>query len=214
MKVNSYIDHTFLKPFGTEKDILKLCEEAKKHQFFSVCINSCYISLAKNLLENSKIAVCTVVGFPLGATVQKAKLLETETALDLGAHEIDMVLNIGYLKYKKHKALEEEISLMKKLVGDQVLKVILETCYLTREEKIAACNICLEAGADFIKTSTGFGTGGATLEDIKLIKEIARDNAKIKASGGIRDYNAAKMFIEAGADRLGTSNSVAIANGN
>jgi deoxyribose-phosphate aldolase len=213
MKVNSYIDHTFLKPFGQQKDIFELCEAAKKFEFFSVCINSCHILYAKELLNGSKVAVCTVVGFPLGATATKAKIFEAETALYLGADEIDMVINLGDLKDKKFELVKNEIVQIKEVTGKKVLKVILETCYLTEEEKIAACKICVEAGADFVKTSTGFGSAGATIEDIKLMKQVVKENAKIKASGGIRDYATAKLFIDNGADRLGTSNSVAIAKG-
>lgn len=214
MKVNSYIDHTFLKPFATEKDILKLCDEAKKHQFFSVCVNSCYVSFAKQQLSRSKIAVCSVVGFPLGAMTKSSKLYETEIALKHGANEIDMVLNIGFIKDRKYDFIRNEIAQIKNMTGNKILKVILENCYLSDEEKVVACNLCVEAGADFVKTSTGFGSGGATLEDIRLMKDAVKGQAKIKASGGIRDYKTAKLFIENGVDRLGSSNSVAITEAN
>ncbi|XLS30923.1 deoxyribose-phosphate aldolase [Flavobacteriaceae bacterium M23B6Z8] len=210
MKVNSYIDHTFLKPFATEKDILRLCLEAKKHQFFSVCINSCYVSFAKDQLSGSNISVCSVVGFPLGAMNQSSKFHETEFALNHGADEIDMVLNIGFLKDRKYESVKNEIAGIKRMTETRILKVILENCYLSDEEKTIACKLCVEAGADFVKTSTGFGSGGATLQDINLMQEAVNGNAKIKASGGIRDFQTAKKFIDNGVHRLGTSNSVEI----
>ncbi|WP_340198470.1 deoxyribose-phosphate aldolase [Ascidiimonas sp. W6] len=210
MKVNSYIDHTFLKPFATEKDVLQLCKEAKKHEFFSICINSCYVLFAKEQLSESEIAVCSVVGFPLGAMQSKAKIYETELAIKHGAAEIDTVLNVGYLKDGKYQDLKKELIQMKQLLGSNVLKVIIENCYLTDEEKRIACDLCVEAGADFVKTSTGFGSGGATLADIRLMKKALQGQAKIKASGGIRDFNTAQLLIKNGADRLGTSNSVEI----
>ena len=210
MKVNSYIDHTFLSAFATKNDIIKCCEEAKKHQFFSICINGSNILHAKAHLKGNTIAICTVVGFPLGATKKKVKLFETEMALNDGADEIDMVLNIGNLKDKMYSKVQAEISQLKKLTEKRILKVIIENCYLTREEKIIACRICQDSGADFVKTSTGFGSGGATLEDVKLMAETLKGITRIKASGGIRDFETAKLFIENGAARLGTSNSVAI----
>lgn len=209
--LNKYIDHTLLKATATEEDIKNLCNEAKTHQFFSVCVNSCYVSLAKAELENSNVKVCSVIGFPLGAMSTKAKVEETKQALKDGADEIDMVLNIGFLKSKNFDAVWKDIEAVKKVMPHNTLKVILETCYLEEIEIIKASELAINSGADFIKTSTGFGTSGATLNDIKLMKSVAKKcNVKIKASGGIRDTKTAKAYIEAGAERIGTSNGIAI----
>lgn len=212
--LNTYIDHTLLKATATEQDIINLCNEAKTHQFFSVCVNSCYVSLAKAELENSKVKVCSVIGFPLGAMSTKAKVEETKQALKDGADEIDMVLNIGFLKSKNFDAVWQDIEAVKQVMPHNTLKVILETCYLEEIEIIKASELAINSGADFIKTSTGFGTGGATIHDVKLMKSVAEKcNVKIKASGGIRDTKTAKAYIEAGAERIGTSNGIAIVTG-
>lgn len=213
MKLNKFIDHTLLKPTATSLDIEKLCKEALQYQFFSVCVNSCYVPLASELLKNSDVNVCSVVGFPLGAMSTRAKLFETERALTDGADEIDMVMNIGWLKSKRINEVLQEISFLKNETGNRILKVILETCYLDETEKKLACKICVDAGADFVKTSTGFGTGGATIEDIKLMKNAVKGDAKIKASGGIRDRETALEYVYLGVDRIGTSNGVAIVTG-
>ncbi len=212
--LNKYIDHTLLKATATEEDIKNLCNEAKSHQFFSVCVNSCYVSLAKAELENSNVKVCSVIGFPLGAMSTKAKVEETKQALKDGADEIDMVLNVGFLKSKNFDAVWKDIEAVKKVMPHNTLKVILETCYLEEIEIIKASELAINSGADFIKTSTGFGTSGATLNDIKLMKSVIKKcNVKIKASGGIRDTKTAIAFIDAGAERIGTSNGIAIVTG-
>ncbi|WP_034057908.1 deoxyribose-phosphate aldolase [Lacinutrix jangbogonensis] len=214
MKLNKYIDHTLLKATATKSDIIKLCEEAKTHNFFSVCINSCYVSLAKEELKNTAIKVCSVIGFPLGAMSTNAKAEETKQALKDGADEIDMVINLGFLKSKDFDAVWKDIEAVKKEIPNNTLKVILETCYLEELEIIKASELAINSGADFIKTSTGFGTGGATLADVKLMKSIIGDcGTKIKASGGIRDTKTALEFINLGVDRIGTSNGIAIVTG-
>ena len=212
--LNTYIDHTLLKATATEQDIINLCDEAKKHKFFSVCVNSCYVSLAKTQLNNSDVKVCSVIGFPLGAMSTKAKVEETKQALKDGADEIDMVINVGFLKSKKFDAVWQDIEAVKQVMPNNILKVILETCYLEEIEIIKASELAINSGADFIKTSTGFGTGGATIPDVKIMKSVAQKcNVKIKASGGIRDTETAKAYIEAGAERIGTSNGIAIVTG-
>lgn len=212
--MNKFIDHTLLKADATTADIEKLCKEAIEHQFYSVCVNSGYVALAKHLTQGSGVKVCSVVGFPLGAMASEAKMFETQNALSNGADEIDMVINVGYLKSGNIDQVRAEIATIKQLVGEErVLKVILETCYLTDEEKRLACRLSVEAGADFVKTSTGFGTGGATLEDITLMREAVAGKAKLKASGGIRDYATAKQYIDLGVSRIGTSNGIAIIKG-
>ena len=214
MKLEKYIDHTLLKPTATSLDIEKLCKEALEYKFFSVCVNSCYVPLASELLRDSDVNVCSVVGFPLGAMSTRSKLFETERALTDGADEIDMVLNIGWLKSKRINEVLQEISFIKNETGKRILKVILETCYLDEAEKKLACKICVDAGADFVKTSTGFGSGGATFEDVKLMKNAVKGDAKVKASGGIRDRETAMEYIYLGVDRIGTSNGIAIVTGN
>lgn len=213
MQIAKYIDHTLLKPTATCLDIEQLCKEALQYRFHSVCVNSCYVSLASELLKASEVNVCSVVGFPLGAMSTRAKLFEAERALTDGTDEIDMVMNIGWLKSKRTKEVLQEISFIKKEAGNHILKVILETCYLDEAEKKLACKICVDAGADFVKTSTGFGSGGATIEDIKLMKNAVKGDAKIKASGGIRDRETALEYIYLGVDRIGTSSSIAIVTG-
>lgn len=212
--LNTYIDHTLLKATATEQDIINLCNEAKAHQFFSVCVNSCYVSLAKTQLKDTDVKVCSVIGFPLGAMTTKAKVEETKQALKDGADEIDMVLNLGFLKSKNFDAVWQDIEAVKQVMPHHILKVILETCYLEEIEIIKASELAINSGADFIKTSTGFGTGGATLHDVKLMKSVTEKcNVKIKASGGIRDTKTAKAYIKAGAERIGTSNGIAIVTG-
>lgn len=210
MGLNKYIDHTLLKATASSNDIIQLCEEAKEHQFFSVCVNSSYVSLAKKQLKNSGVKVCSVIGFPLGAMSTKAKVYEAKKAIKDGAKEIDMVINVGDLKSQKFKKVENEIRSIKKIVSKKVLKVILETCYLNENEIIKVSELALKAKADFIKTSTGFGTRGASLEDIKLMKSVAGNKMKIKASGGIKDVKTAQQYIDLGVERLGTSSGIAI----
>ncbi|HSP40487.1 MAG TPA: deoxyribose-phosphate aldolase [Gillisia sp.] len=205
MLLNQYIDHTILKAVATPLDIKNLCMEAKTHEFYAVCVNSGYVGLAVSMLKDSPVKVAAVVGFPLGAMSTEIKIAEAVYCVENGADEIDMVINIGLLKAEHTKAVEDEIAEIKGAIGDKVLKVIIETCYLTDEEKRAACTAVVKAGAEFVKTSTGFGTGGATIDDVKLMKEIVGDKVKIKASGGIKDLKTALEFIELGVSRLGTS---------
>lgn len=205
MDIAKYIDYTLLKATATPADIEKLCKEALEYGFYSVCVNSGYVPLAAEQLKGSKVKVCTVVGFPLGAISTQAKLYETSVALSQGAQEIDMVLNVGLFLSGNVAKVLDEIALLKQETGDRVLKVIIETCYLNDDQKRLASQVCVDAGADFVKTSTGFGTGGATLADVQLIKEVVGDRAKIKASGGIRDKQTALQYISLGVDRIGAS---------
>lgn len=211
--LNTYIDHTLLKSTATKEDIIKLCDEAKQYNFFSVCVNSCYAAFAKDQLKDSDVKVCCVIGFPLGAMSTEAKVAETKIALKDGAHEIDMVLNVGLLKSKDFDAVWKDIEAVKSCMPNNTLKVILETCYLEELEIIKASELAIQSGADFIKTSTGFGTGGATIEDVKLMKSVCKSCVKIKASGGIRDTKTALEYINLGVDRLGTSSGIAIIEG-
>ena len=213
MNLSKYIDHTLLKATATENDIIQLCKEAIEYNFFAVCVNSSYVELCKKTLANSTIKIASVVGFPLGAMDTLSKIKEAENAKNNGADEIDMVINIGFLKDRKLDLVENEIRLIKKAIGNNVLKVIIETCYLTDEEKKIATQLTVNAGADFVKTSTGFGTGGATLEDIAMMKSITQNKIKIKASGGIRDFETAIQYINLGIDRIGTSNGIQIVTG-
>lgn len=214
MKLNKLIDHTLLKATATIAEIETLCKEAVEYDFYSVCVNSSYVATAKKFLAGTNVKVCSVVGFPLGAMQAKAKLFETEQALADGADEIDMVINVGLLKSGEVDKVRDEIAALKAAVGaDRVLKVIIETCYLTDSEKRLACQLALDAKADFVKTSTGFGTGGATLHDVQLMKECVQGNAKIKASGGVRDYETAMQYVNVGVQRIGTSNGIAILKG-
>lgn len=210
MKINKYIEHTLLKPCATERQIIALCNEAKMYQFYSVCVNSGFVPLANQVLSKSNVKICSVVGFPLGAMSTAAKVFEAEQAVHDGANEIDMVINIGLLRSSNFVAVYKDISSVKTAIGKTPLKVILEISELSKNEIVKACEICLDASADFIKTSTGFSKSGATLTAVKIIKKTVRNNAKIKASGGIGDYDAVKKYIEAGADRIGTSSGVAI----
>ena len=212
------IDHTILKANATQSDIEKLCEEAKEYNFASVCVNPYWVPLASNLLKNSTVKVCTVIGFPLGATSSESKASETEIAILQGADEVDMVINVGAMKNNQTDIVEKDILSVvnsarqtgKAQNKNITVKVILETCYLTKDEIKNACLCAKNAGADFVKTSTGFGTGGATVEDVKLMKETLGSSMEVKASGGIRDYETAIKMIEAGATRLGTSSGIAI----
>ena len=205
MDIAKYIDYTLLKATATPADIEKLCKEALEYGFYSVCVNSGYVPLAAQLLKDTDTKVCTVVGFPLGAMSTQAKLYETSVALTQGAQEIDMVLNVGLFLSGNVAKVLDEIALLKQETGDRVLKVIIETCYLNDEQKRLASQVCVDAGADFVKASTGFGTGGATLADVELIREVVGDRAKIKASGGIRDKQTALQYISLGVDRIGAS---------
>ena len=213
MKLNQYIDHTVLKAAATDKDIEQLCAEARTHEFFSVCVNSAWVPLAKKLLAGSAVKVCSVIGFPLGAMSCEAKVFEAKTAVSQGADEIDMVINVGLLKAGQADAVRDEIRAIKEAVGSQVLKVIIETCYLSDDEKVLACTLAVAAGADFVKTSTGFGTGGATFEDVQLMLNTVAGKVKVKASGGVRDAETALKYVEMGVMRLGTSNGIQIVSG-
>jgi deoxyribose-phosphate aldolase len=210
MQIENYIDHTLLKPTATVSDIKNLCDEAKTHNFFAVCVNSCHTQLVKKQLLGSKVKLAIVVGFPLGAMSTESKIFEAIEAIKNGADEIDMVINIGWLKSSKYDLVKKEIAKIKKAIGDNVLKVIIETCFLTTEEKQKACDLSVEAKADFVKTSTGFGSGGATFEDVELMKNSVGDKVKIKASGGIKDRETALRYIKLGALRLGTSSGISI----
>lgn len=204
------IDHTCLKAFATKDDINKLCNEAIKYNFYSVCVNPCFVSLAKNILVNSNVRVATVVGFPLGANTSETKEFETIDAIKNGADEIDMVINIGALKNKDYNYLLNDIEVVVRAAKGKLVKIIIETCYLTNEEIEEICHISEKAGAQYVKTSTGFGTGGAKVEDIVLIKKNISSNIGIKASGGIKTKEDASNMLNAGATRLGTSSSIDI----
>ncbi|PZO96460.1 MAG: deoxyribose-phosphate aldolase [Streptococcus pyogenes] len=213
MEINQYIDHTLLKADSVKAQIDQLIAEAKDYHFASVCINPTWVAYAAKALKDSDVKVCTVVGFPLGATSSATKAFETQTALADGADEIDMVINIGALKDGDNQAVEKDIRGVVKASGDKLVKVIIETCLLTDEEKVRACQLAVKAGADFVKTSTGFSTGGATFADVKLMRETVGPDFGVKASGGARSFEDAKAFIEAGATRIGTSAGVAIMKG-
>ena len=212
MKMSKYIDHTILKAEARKEDIIKLCREAKEQDFASVCVNGCWVSTAKEELAGSDVKVCTVIGFPLGAMSKAAKVAETADAVANGAEEIDMVINVGMLKDGDDEAVTEEIRAIKEACGGHVLKVIIEACLLTDEEKVRACRDSVNAGADFVKTSTGFSKGGATVHDVRLMKETVGDACKVKAAGGIRTPEDMDAMIEAGAERIGTSNGIALVN--
>lgn len=204
------VDHTMLKPNATQREIATLCEEARSYCFASVCINPSYVAIAANLLRGSGVKICTVVGFPLGSTTPTVKSIEARDAIANGADEVDMVLNVGALKSGNDAAVFDDIRAVREATRGRVLKVILETSFLTNEEKVRACLMAKKAGADFVKTSTGFGGGGATVEDIRLMRQTVGPLMGVKASGGIRDAQAAAAMVSAGATRLGTSASVAI----
>ena len=205
-----YIDHTLLKPEASLKDIERLCAEARSYNFYAVCVNGSWVTQARHFLDGSDVKVATVVGFPLGATDSDTKRFETEAAIDNGAQEIDVVINIGRLKDGDDEYVLRELRDVVEAAAERPVKVIIETCLLTNAEKIRACRIVLDAGAQFVKTSTGFSTGGATVADVKLLREIVGETFGVKAAGGIRDTQTALAMIEAGATRLGTSSGVVI----
>ncbi|HBI92160.1 MAG TPA: deoxyribose-phosphate aldolase [Terrisporobacter glycolicus] len=212
--IANMIDHTVLKAFSSKEDVIKVCKEAKEHGFFSVCINPTHIELAKQELEGSNVKVCTVIGFPLGANTSEVKAFETKDSIAKGAHEVDMVINIGALKDKNYDLVYKDIKAVVDAANKEALvKVIIETCYLTDEEKKIACELSVKAGADYVKTSTGFGTGGSTPEDIKLMRDVVGPNVGVKASGGVRTTEDAIKVIDAGASRIGASASISIATG-
>ncbi len=206
MKRSKYIDHTLLKPDTTKEQIIQLCKEAKEYDFASVCVNPCWIETARKELAGSDVNVCVVIGFPLGAMTSASKVFEAKDAIERGADEVDMVLNVGWLKDGDDAAVTNEIKAVKEAVDSHVLKVIIEACLLTNDEKVRACQDAEKAGADFVKTSTGFSTGGATVEDVALMKKTVGDRLKVKAAGGIRTKEAMDAMIAAGAERIGTSN--------
>jgi len=208
--VAAIIDHTLLKADATEKDIIRCCEEGKKYGFASVCIQPCYVNLAAEILKESGVKVATVVGFPLGANLTSVKAFEAARAVEDGAEELDMVLNIGALKQGKTNYVEADIRAVVEAAGGAIVKVILETCYLTDEEKVLACKLCKNAGAHFVKTSTGLASAGAKVEDVALMRRTVGDNMGVKAAGGIRTLEDLKAMVEAGANRIGTSTGVRI----
>ena len=210
MKINKFIDHTVLSEDAEEKKIDKLIAEAKEHDFASVCVNSCWTKKCAEALKDSDVNVCVVVGFPLGAMDTKSKAFETKTAIENGADEIDMVINVGWLKSGRYSDVENDIREVKKACGDKHLKVIIECCLLTDEEKVKACELSERAGADFVKTSTGFSKSGATVEDVALMRKTVGDRLGVKAAGGIRDGKTAVAMIKAGASRLGCSAGIKI----
>ena len=207
----AYVDHTLLRPTATWDDIKEVCEDGLRYKTASVCIPPDFVASAHEAYP--ELNICTVIGFPLGYETTEVKVAETKQAIEAGASEIDMVINVGALKDKDYDLVENEIRRIKEAIGKNVLKVIIETCYLTDEEKVKACELAVNANADFVKTSTGFGTGGATFEDVELMKKTVGDKAKVKASGGVRDFETAKKYIELGAERLGTSSGIAIVTG-
>jgi deoxyribose-phosphate aldolase len=212
--IAAMIDHTLLKPEATRQQIESLCQEAKEYKFASVCVNPTWVSTAKELLQDSGVMVCTVIGFPLGATTSETKAFETKNAIEHGAEEVDMVINIGALKDHNDKLVEEDIrAVVEAAKGKAHTKVIIETSLLSEEEKIRACELSVKAGADFVKTSTGFSTGGATAEDIALMRRTVGPELGVKASGGVRSTEDVQKMIEAGATRIGASSSIAIVNG-
>lgn len=214
MELAQRIEHTLLKPEATVKDIMRLCDEAQKYHLYAVCVNPCYVPLAKHLLQGTEVKVVTVVGFPFGATFSSVKALEAKTAMEEHADEIDMVMNVSAFKTGDYAAVTEDIRRVVEAAAPCPVKVIIEAAYLTPREKRTACRIIADGGAKFVKTSTGFGQGGATVEDVKLLREEAdKYGLKVKAAGGIRDAETAKAMVEAGADRIGTSAGAAIAAG-
>ncbi|HHK5583723.1 TPA: deoxyribose-phosphate aldolase [Streptococcus mutans] len=213
MKINQYIDHTLLKPESRQDQIDRLIREAKTYNFASVCINPTWVSYAAKALEGTNIKVCTVIGFPLGATTSAVKAFETKDAISHGADEVDMVINIGQAKSGHFAFVEEDIRAVVEASGDKLVKVIIETCLLTDKEKIKACQAAVAAGADFVKTSTGFSTAGARLDDVRLMRQTVGPDVGVKAAGGTRSLEDAQAFIEAGATRIGTSAGVTIMEG-
>ncbi|HEM2826797.1 TPA: deoxyribose-phosphate aldolase [Streptococcus suis] len=213
MKLNKYIDHTILKPETTQEQVEKILAEAKEYDFASVCVNPTWVALAADNLKDSDVKVCTVIGFPLGANTPAVKAFETKDAISNGADEIDMVINIGALKTGNYDLVLEDIKAVVAASGDKLVKVIIEACLLTDDEKVKACQLSQEAGADYVKTSTGFSTGGATVADVALMRKTVGPDMGVKASGGARSYEDVIAFIEAGASRIGASSGVAIMNG-
>lgn len=213
MKLNKYIDHTLLKPDASQEQIETLIEEAKKYDFASVCVNPTWVNFAAQALKATDVKVCTVIGFPLGANTPELKAFETSDAIQNGANEIDMVINIGALKSRNFDLVERDILAVVEAAKGTLVKVIIETCLLTDDEKVKACQIAQKAGADFVKTSTGFSTGGATVEDVALMRKTVGPDMGVKASGGARSYEDALAFIKAGATRIGASSGVAIMEG-
>ena len=214
MKIADYIDHTLLKATASTAEIKQLCAEAKEYSFYAVCVNGSYVKLAKEFLQASKVKIAAVIGFPLGQMTTKAKVFEAQDAIENGADEIDMVLNIATLKEKKYDFVLAEIAQIKEAIGkDKVLKVIFENCYLEKEDILMACQLSLEAGADFVKTSTGFGTSGATFEQVEMMLKAVDGKAKVKAAGGVRNAEDAEKYIKMGVQRLGTSSGIAILKG-
>ena len=211
MSIAGYIDHTLLAADAKKDDIVRICAEAKEHHFASVCVNSCWVSLAASLLKGTGVHVCTVVGFPLGAMEASSKAGEAADAVRNGADEIDMVINIGFLKSGMKDEVLEDMKAVRAACSGSILKVIIETCLLTDDEKREACILAEKAGADFVKTSTGFSKGGATVHDVALMRSVVGDRLGVKASGGVRDYATAKAMVEAGATRIGASAGIAIA---
>lgn len=203
-------DHTILKADATRKDVKRVCDEAMAYSFCSVCVNSYYVPYVVNLLHGSDVKICSVVGFPLGAMSTRAKALEAKIAVMDGADEIDMVINVGALKDRDYSVVLEDIKAVKEACGEHILKVIIETCLLTDDEKVKACELAKEAGADFVKTSTGFSSAGAKVEDVRLMRETVGPDMGVKASGGIHDKEFAKELVDAGANRLGTSATIEI----
>ncbi|NKN40499.1 deoxyribose-phosphate aldolase [Streptococcus alactolyticus] len=213
MPINQYIDHTLLKPESTQEQIDHLLSEAVEYQFASVCVNPTWVAHCAKTLAGTGVKVCTVVGFPLGANTSSVKAFETKDAIANGADEIDMVINVGQLKSGQYEVVKADIRAVVEASQDKLVKVIIETCLLTNDEKVKACQLAVSAGADFVKTSTGFSAAGATVEDIVLMRETVGPNIGVKAAGGARSYEDAETFIEAGATRIGTSSGVAIVSG-
>ncbi len=210
MGYNKYIDHTLLKANAADQAIEKLCNEAKEYDFASVCVNPGYVKFCKKLLKDTTVKVCTVIGFPLGATSTESKVFETKQAIKDGADEVDMVINVSRLHENDDEYVYNEIKKIRRAAKNQILKVIIETCLLTDEEKVRVCKLAKKAKADFVKTSTGFSTGGATVEDVKLMKKTVGKKVSVKASGGIRDGKTFLAMLNAGAERIGTSSGVQI----
>ena len=213
MKLNKYIDHTLLKADASQEQIETLIEEAKKYDFASVCVNPTWVSFAAQALKATDVKVCTVIGFPLGANTPELKAFETSDAIQNGANEVDMVINIGALKSRNFDLVERDIRAVVEAAKGTLVKVIIETCLLTDDEKVRACQLAQKAGADFVKTSTGFSTGGATVADVALMRKTVGSDMGVKASGGARSYEDALAFIKAGATRIGASSGVAIMEG-
>lgn len=211
--INKLIDHTLLKQDATEAEIIQLCNEAMTYDFKSVCVNPSYVKLSSETMKDSDVLVCTVVGFPLGMTTTATKVFEAKEALENGADEVDMVINVGALKDGRYDYVRAEIKAIKEAVGHKVLKVIIETALLTQEEIVKASTLTVEAGADFVKTSTGFSTAGATPANVKLMKDTVKDKAEIKAAGGVRSIDDLNEMVEAGATRIGTSGGINLVQG-